>query len=415
MVNAEGGLKRTWILLSLILAGEMIFFLPFVLARIFRHTLLDVFQMTNLELGTCFSVYGIVAMLAYFFGGPLADRFSARSLMTWALVGTSIGGGVLYFIPGKEVMMLLYGYWGMTTIFLFWAALIRATREWGGETRQGKAFGLLEGGRGLVAALIGAIALFLFSIFIGDMASLGEEQKEAFQVVVGVSAVITLLSGVLVWINVPSGRLKAQKDTSKVTLSAIRKLIKKPAIWMQAIIIICGYVGYKITDDFSLYARQVLKFDEVAAAGVGSAALWLRPVFAVLAGVLADKFRGIKIIVGCFAVMILGGMMMVTGWLESTTLLVLLSLTTVMLGVYGIRGIYFAIMQDSGVPVHATGTAVGIMSFVGFTPDVFMSPLMGYLLDEYPGAEGHRLVFGVLVLFGILGLMTSFALWKKSR
>lgn len=415
MVNAEGGLKRTWILLSLILAGEMIFFLPFVLARIFRHTLLDVFQMTNLELGTCFSVYGIVAMLAYFFGGPLADRFSARSLMTWALVGTSIGGGVLYFIPGKEVMMLLYGYWGMTTIFLFWAALIRATREWGGETRQGKAFGLLEGGRGLVAALIGAIALFLFSIFIGDMASLGEEQKEAFQVVVGVSAVITLLSGVLVWINVPSGRLKAQKDTSKVTLSAIRKLIKKPAIWMQAIIIICGYVGYKITDDFSLYAKQVLEFDEVAAAGVGSAALWLRPVFAVLAGVLADKFKGIKIIVGCFAVMILGGMMMVTGWLESTTLLVLLSLTTVMLGVYGIRGIYFAIMQDSGVPVHATGTAVGIMSFVGFTPDVFMSPLMGYLLDEYPGAEGHRLVFGVLVLFGILGLMTSFALWKKSR
>lgn len=415
MVNAEGGLKRTWILLSLILAGEMIFFLPFVLARIFRHTLLDVFQMTNLELGTCFSVYGIVAMLAYFFGGPLADRFSARSLMTWALVGTSIGGGVLYFIPGKEVMMLLYGYWGMTTIFLFWAALIRATREWGGETRQGKAFGLLEGGRGLVAALIGAIALFLFSIFIGDMASLGEEQKEAFQVVVGVSAVITLLSGVLVWINVPSGRLKAQKDTSKVTLSAIRKLIKKPAIWMQAIIIICGYVGYKITDDFSLYAKQVLEFDEVAAAGVGSAALWLRPVFAVLAGILADKFKGIKIIVGCFAVMILGGMMMVTGWLESTTLLVLLSLTTVMLGVYGIRGIYFAIMQDSGVPVHATGTAVGIMSFVGFTPDVFMSPLMGYLLDEYPGAEGHRLVFGVLVLFGILGLMTSFALWKKSR
>lgn len=184
---------------------------------------------------------------------------------------------------------------------------------------------------------------------------------------------------------------------------------------MQAIIIICGYVGYKITDDFSLYAKQVLEFDEVAAAGVGSAALWLRPVFAVLAGILADKFKGIKIIVGCFAVMILGGMMMVTGWLESTTLLVLLSLTTVMLGVYGIRGIYFAIMQDSGVPVHATGTAVGIMSFVGFTPDVFMSPLMGYLLDEYPGAEGHRLVFGVLVLFGILGLMTSFALWKKSR
>ena len=32
---------------------------------------LDVFGLTNLELGISFSVYGVVAMLAYFVGGPL--------------------------------------------------------------------------------------------------------------------------------------------------------------------------------------------------------------------------------------------------------------------------------------------------------------------------------------------------------
>ena len=61
--------------------GDHIFGLPFLVARIFRPTLLDVFGITNLQLGAACSVYGIVAMLAYFPGGTLADRFSARVMM----------------------------------------------------------------------------------------------------------------------------------------------------------------------------------------------------------------------------------------------------------------------------------------------------------------------------------------------
>ena len=72
-------------MLALIVAGEAVFFLPFVLPRVFRSTLLEVFQLTNLQLGIAFSVYGAVAMLAYFLGGPLADRFSARKMMAFAL------------------------------------------------------------------------------------------------------------------------------------------------------------------------------------------------------------------------------------------------------------------------------------------------------------------------------------------
>lgn len=77
--------KRVSTLIALILAGEAVFFLPFVLARIFRPTLLAVFEITNTELGTYFSTYGIVAMVCYIFGGTLADRFSARNLMPIAL------------------------------------------------------------------------------------------------------------------------------------------------------------------------------------------------------------------------------------------------------------------------------------------------------------------------------------------
>ena len=52
--------KNWWSLIILILSGEAIFFLPYVLSRIFRPTVLDFFSINNVELGFCFSIYGFV-------------------------------------------------------------------------------------------------------------------------------------------------------------------------------------------------------------------------------------------------------------------------------------------------------------------------------------------------------------------
>ena len=125
-------MRRIAVMIALIASGEAVFGLPFVLARVFRPTVLDVFGLTNLELGVAFSLYGIVGMIAYFTGGPLADRYSARRLMAAALVATAAGGIVYATIPSLSLLRPLYAYWGLTTVLLFWAALIRATREWGG-------------------------------------------------------------------------------------------------------------------------------------------------------------------------------------------------------------------------------------------------------------------------------------------
>lgn len=414
MHEAKKNRRNRVVLLTIILAGESIFFLPFVLARIFRPTLLNVFEITNLELGVAFSVYGIVAMASYFFGGPLADRFAARNLMATALWATALGGLLMAMIPSSQVLIWLYAYWGFTTIFLFWAAMIRATREWGGDDFQGRAFGFLEGGRGLTAALIATLVLIIFSWFAGgdDGSTLDEERNSSFQVVILVTSLLVFLSGLLVWIYLPKDKSASITSNKRPSIARVLEIMKMPAVWMQGLIIICAYVGYKGTDDYSLYANQVLGYGEIAAAGFGTATLWLRPVFAVLAGFLADRYHGARVVVWCFVLMFMGSFMIYLGIFESVTGLSLVLLASTVAGVYGIRGIYFALMQESAVPLAATGTAVGIMSVVGFTPDVFMSPLMGYLLDFYPGAPGHRYVFLVLAIFAIIGLVVSL-IFKK--
>ena len=125
--------KLPWyFLLLVILAGESVFILPFVLSRVFRPTVLEVFNLTNVEIGYCFSVYGIVAMISYPFGGVLADKFQPRKLMAVALWMTALGGFLYATFPDLFTLKILYGYWGFTTIFLFWSPMIKATRVWGG-------------------------------------------------------------------------------------------------------------------------------------------------------------------------------------------------------------------------------------------------------------------------------------------
>jgi len=406
--------RRYLVLFTLILAGEAIFFLPFVLPRVFRPTLLRVLDVSNLELGVAFSAYGVVAMLSYFFGGFLADRFAPRNLMALALIFTAAGGLVLAGQPGTTLLILVYAFWGVTSILLFWSALIKATRMWGGDHYQGRAFGLLEGGRGLMAAVFAASILLIASMGGGTGSELELSHGDFNRLLVLTSLFVASVA-LLVWLFIP---VKQENEFGpRLQRSGLRlfELLKMPVIWLQAVIVICAYVGYKITDDFSLYANQVLGMTEVEAAAIGGAALWMRPLFAVTVGFIADKFTGSRVLLYCFLLMSLGALLLAMGWAESSLIHLLVAMLATVAGIYGIRGIYFALMGEAAIPLHATGLAVGIISVLGFTPDVFMSPLMGYLLDANPGVAGHRDLFVVLTLFALLGWVASLAFSRQVR
>jgi MFS family permease len=390
-------------LITLIIAGEAVFFLPFVLARVFRPTLLDLFGISNTELGLWFSVYGVVAMVSYLLGGPLADRFPYRNLMAWALWLTSAGGLLMSLLPVSGIMPVLYAFWGFTTICLFWAAMIRATREWGGSSFQGRAFGWLEGGRGGVAALLATLSFLLFS------------QIRSFQWVLLATSVMTFLSGILVWQFIPLKTPEQKVSKTRDLIRAISTLVRMRNTWLLTIIILCAYSGYKITDDYSLFARDVLGFSEVNAAAIGTGALWIRALVAILAGYLADKFRRIGVIVLSFALTLAGGLLLGLEIFTGLTAILLLNLALTAAGIYGVRALYFAVMKEANIPLGLTGTAVGMVSFAGFAPEIFVSPWMGHLLDRSPGAAGHADVFLLLSAFALIGLVAGMLFLRSTR
>jgi len=415
---AEG--RRALTLLTLIAAGEAAFFLPFLVARLFRPTVLEVFELSNLQLGTAYGVYGVVAMAAYFFGGPLADRYPARSMLAIALISTAAGGLLLATVPTLSTLVLLYAYWGITTIALFWAPLIRATREWGGETAQGAAFGLLDGGRGLLAAVIGSAMVMVFAALLPtdpEAATLVQKTTALRQVILLLLA-FTAGTAVMLWYVLPQSKqtqpVKHGPGTkARFNLGGIAHVMAMPAVWLQAAIILCAYVGFRSTDDFSLYASEVLGLNDVDAARFGTISLWVRPVAAVTAGYLADRFGAGRLTLASFILIAAGSATLASGTIsEGLYLLFTLTIVCTSLGIFALRGLYFAIMKEGRIPLAFTGSAVGFVSLIGYTPDVFMGPLMGYLLDQSPGATGHQQVFWVVTGFALLGLIAS-ALFQR--
>ena len=200
------GLRRFLTLLSLVLAGEAIFGLPFHVPRTFRPTFVEVFDVTQTQLGAMGSLYGIVAMFSYLLGGGLADRFSPRGLLAGSLIMTGCSGFYLATIPSFYQLFGLYAFWGIATILPFWSALIRATREWGGYDQQGRAFGLLDGGRGLLAAILAALALFLFAQMLpaaSEDTSLSEKTA-ALQSTIIVYTITCFIAAAMIWFCIPS-------------------------------------------------------------------------------------------------------------------------------------------------------------------------------------------------------------------
>ncbi len=420
-------MSRYLLMATLVLAGEIIFGLPFHTARFFRPTLLEAFGFTNTQLGDVFAVYGVMAMIAYFPGGMVADRFSARSLLTISLVATGVGGFYMTTYPGPAGMALLYGYWGVTTILLFWAALIRATREWGGSSAQGRAFGILEGGRGLAAALFATIGVAVFAWFLPEDLALidDEERRAAFRAVILLYSFAAIAVGVLTWFLIPP--VKHVGDSSRGLFRNAAAVTTRPLVWAQAAVIICAYCAYKGLDNYSLYAVQVLGMNEVDGAQLSAYGAYIRPFAAIAAGVLADRWSAGKTIGALFSVLLISYAMLSFALPDGSGLAVIYANIFVsFFAVFGLRGVYFALLEENKTPPYLTGSVTGMVSFVGYTPEIFFAPITGRILDASPGLVGHQNYFlfltgvmavAIVVVVGLLKLQESDSEkhWPRAR
>ena len=424
MMAAQSRAHRALFMITLIIAGEAVFLLPFHLARFFRPTVLEVFGLTPTELGAAQGVYGVLAMLAYFPGGPIADRFPARKLLAISLWSTAAGGLYMATFPDYRGSAILWGFFGVTTILCFWAALIRATREWGGHDEQGRAYGLLEGGRGILAAVMASFGILLFTLTFPENYSAAslEQKRDTLRLIIYGYIAVTAAGGALVWFVIrdapPAGDagLASWRPRQESVGRHILRVLRMPAVWLQAVIVVCAYVGYKGFDSFSLFAVEAYGVDEVEAARIVAIGTWLRPVAAIGMGLLGDRFNASRMIMILFALLLASDLFLgLTAPVAGAYWVLFGNVLITCIAIFGFRGLYYALLEEVRVPATVTGTAVGFVSVVGYTPDIFVNYVAGVLIDGTPGVGGHQHFFLFLAVFSFTGLAASLALMHLLR
>ncbi len=409
--------NRAISMFALIIAGEAIFLLPFILMRVFKPVIREALVLSDAQIGDAQALYGITAVISYFFGGFIADKWEARKLLSVSLVLTALGGFWMTLIPSLVGLKILYAFWGVSTIFLFWAALIKATRQWGNEHNQGLSFGLLDGGRGFFAAsiaLFGATILSLLFPEKGDTISF-DAKVTTLQYIIGAVTTIVFLVALLVWIVLPkSGPIQTDSDEFRFDMKKALSLLTKPIVLYHSLIIFCAYCAYKLTGTYGTYAKDVWGYSLEEATYFAVLIQFLRPLAAISVGWIADKFIPSRLIVPCFTVLILTSAVLGLGIFKDQPIFLSFTFFIFMaLGTYALRGLYFAIIEETKTPIQLTGTLVGIISVVGFAPDIFMPLFVGYMLGSNPTIAEYQNLFTWFTIIPIVGLLATIAFRKS--
>ncbi|MBQ8563100.1 MAG: MFS transporter [Firmicutes bacterium] len=392
--------RNFWGIMIIAFAGAIIYGLPY-----FRYdyydAYLEVYNLTDAQMGVFGSILGIFGMISYLFGGIVCDRFSTRTILTVSLIGTGLGGFVHLLPLSYGALICLYAFWGCSSLFAFWPCCIKAVRILTGSGDQGKAFGFFEGGRGVGAALMASGAVIAFKIGAGAM----EDQVAGMKAAIIFYSVLTILMGVLAWVTVKDEKMEA---SDKVTFKGIGELLRMPAVWIIGLATFCNYVFTLSVYYFTPYLTEILGATVVFGATIAASKRWLSLLGSIGGGYLTDKIGAGKMIFVSFVVMAVGTVGILLLPQNSSSIMLFTVLFVLIYVFYNVNyAVTWAMMDEGAIPERLSGSAAGLISTIGYLPEIFISLVAGYTLDAIPGYEGYKTYFTFVVIMLVAGAVVS--------
>ena len=360
--------------------------------------------LSNAQMGSLNGWYAIVATPAYFLGGIVADKFSPKVMLTFSFLSTGLLGLWFSLFPGYTVSRVIFALMGFTTVMTYWSSVIKAVRMLGDSSEQGRLFGIQEGLRGFLNALLVFVMAAVYASF--------SDNIKGAAAAIRLCAVLLLVIGVLCWLVIENTNAKEQTESLKDVCIGMVKCMKIPRVWLLAGIVFTAYSIYGLMSYINTYLVTLYGMSETAAANLGGIRYLMQGVGGIIGGFLADKIRSrLKVIGGAAA-------LLAVSWAAFIVIPVAPSALGLVLGnfffgvilVYAIRSQYFADIDDAGIDVAVTGRVSGILSTFGYLPDVFIFSLAGSWIDSYAGKAGYDRVFLYAAAMGILCVVISFAL-----
>jgi MFS family permease len=417
------GSKR-WILLVMIsiFSGTMVltpylrfnFYDQIVILLTQSNSIVDASRV-NEYIGDLALVFGTINMIMYIIGGILVDKYGEKAMLI--IGGLLMGAGsILYgLVLSKTALMIGFVLFGFGTGTLF-NGYLKLTRKLGNSEEQGRMYSASEFFRGITGTIIGLIGVSMLNQAVlpsgvTDPALIGERWKILLFLHAGIYFVIVILC----FIMIPNNVVGAEEDAvaaEPFTFKGALSVLKMPGTWLTTGIV---FFGYSITACASgylgAYTSNIIGVSASQAATFATIRnYFIAAISTLVIGFVAAKLKSESKTIGIYG--IVSGVLIVAMLLLENNFVMSIACTFVFAAAYtGMRGLYFAVPSETGIPVQLTGVANGVISTIGYLPDVFFAKLAGGWLDSY-GLDGYRFIWYWAIGCSVLVAVVSFISYK---
>ena len=402
--------RRYFQFLLIVLAAGAIY--PVIYLRTnYQVTILEVYGLDPTQFNNFYSMLGLAYVIGYIPSGLIADRISAKRLIGISLIGVSACGFLFAQVPGPATVNAIFFMWGIFSVFTFWSSHMKIVKMLAKSEEEGRFFGILDGGRGVVEALMGSAGLAVFAAVLGSSEALADKQAALTSVVYLFSGIV-LVTAILILIFVDSDeKLTAlssntgeRTEDEKFHLKDVGKLLGNKYVYLMGGIIFCGYAVFWTVYYIGGFLQTNVGMDAVTVGTVTVIILWMRPVGGFIGGFLGDKIGRpltISIAIACAAVLLtVTALLPVSAAGTFTAVVVILGAF-----LYMIRGTYWSLLGMSNISAAMMGTAIGLISFIGYLPDIILPQINSFLWATYGDQGGYVAYFIMSAAIGVVGIV----------
>ncbi len=403
--------NNKWLsLLVICIGGGIAYILPYIQYS-FYEPLREGLNLSHSQMGDLMSVLGITSSVCYLIGGIFADKFNVKWLVSISLAGTGLLGFWFATFPSYSELVIIMVLFAITTILLYWPAMIKAVKLLSSEGEYGRMFGFREAGFGLFAFIFTQIGTwFVFNKTAG---------VEGARDIIIFYSMIYIFAGVISFLFLPSSKQTTDAENTEDNVSVlecIQYVIKIPSVWLIGLTIFCLYTVYSPgLGKLGPYFTEILGFDDASSASIMSIRMYLiQFIAAATGGLLADKMSSIVkfIMISTTCLIVSLTFFVILPATAEYIVMIVISVFIISAIMYSLTGTYMAPVSEVSIPNKYLGTAIGLISFIGYLPEAFMWSVFGRMLGDNPDEAAFKSIFIACIGFAIVGLILSVVTYR---
>lgn len=404
------GIEKKWISFGTLMLGAGTIYKLGFMKDAFYVPMQEFMGLSHTQIGGAVSIAGWISTFGFLAAILVVDRISKKIMIPASLIGICLCGLWLSTFPSYPVFLLIYCLLAICADMLYWPTMLKTVRLLGNEDEQGRMFGILEAGRGLMDTIVAFCALGIFSAFGSNEAGL----RAAILFYAVVPGVIAIIAYFLLEPDEAPAEAAApaeSEEPKKKSNDTISRALKNKKIWLVSFNVFFVYSVYCGLTYFIPFLEEAYALPAVLVGVYGVINQYgLKMLGGPVGGFITDKVlhSATKYLQICFV--IVAAILVIFACLPHKQLGIVIGMIitlTISAFVFSMRAVFFAPMDEVKVPRDITGSAMSIGSFLGYLPGAFMYAIYGAILDHFEGMSGYRIVFIVMAVFAVIGFFLS--------